>query len=64
MRNELKKDVEEKLMNMPGDLSALFNKTEMAKMLKQHNEETQDWGWLIWSLYSLVNWNGAHRNVR
>ncbi len=64
LRNELKKDVEDKLMNMPSDFIHLFNKNEMERILKQHNDTTHDWGWLIWSLYSLVNWNGAHRNVR
>ena len=64
LRNELKRNVEDKLMNMPGELSPLFNRNELAKILQQHNAETHDWGWLIWSLYSLVNWHKQHRNAR
>ena len=64
LKNELKKDVEEKLMNMPADLSHLFSRKEISKILQQHNHSTHDWGWLIWSIYSLINWNGAHRNAR
>lgn len=63
LRNELKKDVEDKLMNMPTELNHLFNKKEMTKLLQQHNDQVHDNGWLIWSLYSLVNWNTAHRNA-
>ena len=64
LRNELRKDVGEKLMNMPRDFNHLFNKKELIKILQQHNAETHDWGWLIWSLYSLVNWHNEHRYAR
>lgn len=63
LRKELRKDVEDKLLNMPGDLHHLFNKKVIGKLLQQHNDGMQDNGWLIWSLYSLVNWNREHRNV-
>lgn len=61
LKNELRKDVEDKLMHMPSELSPLFNRKELAQIFKQHMQGTNDWGWLLWSLYSLVNWHAAHR---
>lgn len=63
LRNELKKDVEDKILNMPAELSVLFNKKELQKLLTEHNSSKSDWGWLLWSLYSLVNWHAQHRNA-
>ena len=63
LRNELKKDVEEKLMNMPSELAVHFNRKEMQILLNQHMNATHDWGWLIWSLYALVNWHNTHRHA-
>lgn len=63
LRKELRKDVEEKIMNMPGELAPLFKKKELEKMLSDHNRSRQDLGWMIWSLYSLVNWHQQHRNA-
>ncbi|GEO09939.1 asparagine synthase (glutamine-hydrolyzing) [Segetibacter aerophilus] len=63
LRKELKKDVEDKIMNMPGELSHLFERRELEKILNEHNESKQDLGWLIWSLYSLVNWHHQHRKA-
>ena len=64
LRNELRKDVEEKLMNMPSELSPLFKRKELIEIFKQHNSGTVDLGWLLWSLYSLVNWHTQHRNAQ
>ena len=61
MRNELRRDVEDKIMNMPSELTPLFNRKELTQVLQQHMSGKNDWGWLLWSLYSLVNWHGAHR---
>jgi asparagine synthase (glutamine-hydrolysing) len=63
LKKELKKDVEEKIMNMPSELSPLFKRKELEKILHEHNHSKQDLGWLIWSLYSLVNWHQHHRNA-
>lgn len=63
LRNELKKDVQDKLMNMPSELKVLFSQKELATIYNQHTNSTHDWGWLLWSLYSLVNWHTAHRNA-
>jgi asparagine synthase (glutamine-hydrolysing) len=63
LRKELRKDVEDKIMNMPGELSRMFKRKELEKILHEHNQSKQDWGWLIWSLYSLVNWHQQHRNA-
>jgi asparagine synthase (glutamine-hydrolysing) len=63
LRKELKKDVEEKIMNMPGELKPLFKRKELEKLLSEHMQSKHDWGWLLWSLYSLVNWHQQHRNA-
>jgi asparagine synthase (glutamine-hydrolysing) len=62
LRNELRKDVEGKLLNMPRELAPLFNRKQLQKVLHEHMSETADYGWLIWSLYALVNWHDCHRN--
>ncbi len=64
LNNELKKDVQEKVMNMPGELSVHFNRKSLEKMLAEHHSNKMDWGWLLWSLYSLVNWHQQHRYAR
>lgn len=63
LRKELKGEVEEKIMNMPRELSPMFKRKELEKILNDHNQSKQDLGWLIWSLYSLVNWHQQHRNA-
>ncbi|MDB5193066.1 MAG: asnB [Segetibacter sp.] len=63
MRTELRKDVEEKLFNMPRELSTLFNQKELYEVVNQHMSNKQDWGWLLWSIYSLINWHQQHRNA-
>ena len=61
LRKELRKDVEDKVMNMPSELSPLFNRKELTAIFSQHMSGSHDWGWLLWSLYSLVNWHTEHR---
>jgi len=61
LRKELRKDVEEKLLNMPKELADLFDKKEMERLLHEHMTGKQDWGWFIWAIYALVNWNNHHR---
>lgn len=61
LRNELKKDVEQKLLDMPSELKPTFNQKELKKLVSQHMNKNQDLGWLLWSLYSLVNWHTEHR---
>lgn len=63
LRQQLRKDVEEKVMNMPGDLYNLFKRKELEKIVSQHMQSQHNWGWLLWSLYSLVNWHQHHRNA-
>ena len=36
---------------------------ELEKILSEHMQAKQDLGWLLWSLYSLVNWHQQHRNA-
>ena len=63
LRKELRKDVQDKIMHMPPELSLLFKRKELEKMLDRHMHAKEDIGWLIWSIYSLVNWQQQHRNV-
>ncbi|WP_207493427.1 asparagine synthase (glutamine-hydrolyzing) [Aridibaculum aurantiacum] len=60
LRKELKSDVQQKLLGMPQALAPLFKKQEVEKILREHNSGSADWGWLIWSMYSLVNWHAYH----
>jgi asparagine synthase (glutamine-hydrolysing) len=64
LKQELRKDVEEKLMNMPSELAPLFKQKEISKLLYQHMTGSHDWTWFIWALYSLVNWQQHYRNGR
>lgn len=61
LKNDLKNDVHDKLLNMPSDLQIFFNKAKMELLLNEHFAGKQDWGWFIWSIYSLVNWSHQHR---
>ncbi len=62
IRTELRKDVREKILDMPAVLSVAFNKNELAHMLALHDNKTMDCGWFIWAVYSLVLWHDAHVN--
>jgi len=46
---------------MPKELADMFDKKEMERLLHEHMTGKQDWGWFIWALYALVNWNNHHR---
>ena len=61
IKKELRKDVEEKLLDMPSELKPLFNKKQTGNLLKQHMTGQQDWSWFIWAVYSLVNWHQHYR---
>ena len=64
LKKELRKDVLDKVLNMPTELNVLFNRKELLNIFEQHNSGKQDWGWILWSLYSLVNWHSEHRNAK
>lgn len=62
MRNELKQEVTETIMNMPAALAVGFNKDQLAKMIKLHVEGKADYCGIIWAVYSLINWYNHHRS--
>jgi asparagine synthase (glutamine-hydrolysing) len=62
IRKEIKKDVTEKIMDMPAHLSVFFRSNQLERLLKEHAEKKHCDGWLIWAIYSLVNWDITHRN--
>lgn len=62
IRERIKKDVTEKIMNMPEHLAYFFRKNKLEQLLNEHMEKRVNAGWLIWALYSLVNWDATHRN--
>jgi len=62
MRNGLKADVTNKILDMPQHLSAMFSKKELENLLHEHMSGKADWSWFIWAIYSLVNWDAEHRN--
>jgi asparagine synthase (glutamine-hydrolysing) len=63
LKNELRRDLEDKVMNMPDELMPLFNRKMLAEMFSEHVSGKNDWGWMLWALYSLVNWHSEHRNA-
>lgn len=62
LSNELYADVEQKLMNMPSHLAKHFNKNGIEKILHLHKTNADDLSWVIWAMYTLVNWDAFHRN--
>lgn len=64
LRAELKADVSEKILGMPQHLSAMFNRAGLENILNDHMATTNDWSWLLWAIYSLVNWDAHHRNTK
>jgi asparagine synthase (glutamine-hydrolysing) len=63
LNNQLRNEVEEKIMQMPPHLAFFFNRKGLEKMLQQHQANTHDMTWLIWAVYTLVNWDAHHRNA-
>jgi asparagine synthase (glutamine-hydrolysing) len=61
LRNQIRKDVTEKILNMPSELKGLFDKKALELLLKKHMEDKMDYSGIIWSLYALVNWHTEHR---
>ncbi len=61
LRGPLRTDVEEKLMQLPSDFGELISRKAIAKLLDAHMNKGQEWGWMVWALYSLVNWHTCHR---
>src|SRR5207249_1756564 len=62
IRKDLQNDIIEKIMDMPTSLSVFFHKQKLDQLLKEHMNKMHNWGWFIWALYALVNWNETHRN--
>ncbi len=57
MRNGLKREITEKLMDMPIELKAMFNASSIEKLLQQHINNSQNNSWVIWALYSFIMWH-------
>jgi asparagine synthase (glutamine-hydrolysing) len=63
LRNEIRKDVTDKILNMPGELQDLFDRPSLERLLKSHMDKKIDYSGIIWALYTLVNWHHHHRNA-
>ena len=63
MRNELKNEISQTILQMPKHLSVYFNKNVLEQMLSLHFKKEQDNSWILWAIYSLVKWDAIHRNV-
>lgn len=61
LRQSIKKDVEEKLMNMPAELADLFNKKQVEKLWHAQTVLMEGHDGIIWAIYSLINWYSYHR---
>lgn len=62
LRNQIKTDVYDKILNMPADLDSMFNRNQLIKLLDKHTKDGKDFSGIIWSLYALVNWYNKHYN--
>ncbi len=62
LRKEIRKEVEEKILDMPSPLAIFFNKKKLELLLTKHMTDKENWGWFIWAIYSLVNWESTHCN--
>jgi len=62
LRNQIKADVYDKVLNMPADLDSMFNRNQLIKLLDKHTKDGKDFSGIIWSLYALVNWYNKHYN--
>jgi len=62
LRKEIKNEVSERILDMPPQLSQFFNKNKLELLLSQHMDNSQNWGWFIWAIYSLVKWESTHCN--
>lgn len=60
LRNDLKKEVTEKIMDMPSRLAVFFEREKIQRMLSLHAAGKQHGGWFIWALYALVRWDDTH----
>jgi asparagine synthase (glutamine-hydrolysing) len=61
LRGPLRKDVEAKLLQMPTELNDLVSGKAVRQLLDAHMNREQEWGWMVWALYALVNWHQCHR---
>lgn len=61
LRGPLRKDVEDKLLQMPSELGDLISRKVVGQLLDAHMNKGQEWGWMVWALYALVNWHACHR---
>ena len=62
IRGSLRKEFEEKIFGMPRSLSYMFNKKELEKLWQQHQQKKNNAGWLLWAVYSFINWHHTHAN--
>jgi asparagine synthase (glutamine-hydrolysing) len=62
LRQSIKDDVREKILNMPSELDCVFKHKALEKLLHKHINEGKDYSGIIWAIYSLVNWHHLHRN--
>ncbi len=61
LRQSIKDDVREKILNMPPELNLAFRHKELKKLLHNHIDEGKDYSGIIWAIYALVNWYQLHR---
>jgi asparagine synthase (glutamine-hydrolysing) len=64
LRESIKHDVYEKILNMPAELRVAFNQKNLQKLLDRHIVEQRDYSGIIWAVYALVNWHHYHRNAK
>lgn len=58
---EMRKEIEEKILDMPQALAIEFNRQALEQLLKKHQSHEVDLSWMIWTIYSLSAWYNKHK---
>ena len=62
IRGDLQQEITGTILHMPLHLADLFHRRQLEKVLAIHMNGKADLSWLIWAVYSLVQWDAFHRN--
>ncbi|MBG9377151.1 asparagine synthase (glutamine-hydrolyzing) [Panacibacter sp. DH6] len=56
LRSNEGKAITDAILQMPAALSVYFDMNAMEKLVRQHQGRKANAGWMLWTVYALVNW--------
>ena len=56
LRSKEGKEIMDAILSMPPALAVYFDLPALEKLVKQHREKDANAGWMLWTVYALVNW--------